>query len=135
MCRLLSSNSVPAHPRECQLGGAALCTSLWVIVLIGKNIPAKKVWAEVGVYRGDFSRMVLDLCDPAEYHLIDSWTYNFIDHVPFAELTEDYSEFVGKGHEDTFGDDPNATQEGNYRHVLKLFGADEGVSYKGALGR
>jgi Methyltransferase domain len=92
-----------------------------------KNIPAKKIWAEVGVYRGDFSRIVLDLCDPTEYHLIDSWTYDFNDHVPFSTLTENYSEFVGRGHREAFGDDPSATQEENYQHVLSLFGADDRV--------
>jgi hypothetical protein len=92
------------------------------------NIPAKKIWAEVGVYRGDFSRTVLNLCDPAEYHLIDSWRYNYTDHVPFSSaLTENYSEFVGKGHWNAFGEDPNATQEANYQHVLNLFAKDDRV--------
>jgi SAM-dependent methyltransferase len=91
------------------------------------NLPTKKIWAEVGVYRGDFSWRVLQLCDPAEYHLIDSWRYDFADHVPVSPITENYSEFVGKGHWSAFGDDPKAAQEANYQHVLNLFSKDERV--------
>jgi hypothetical protein len=96
------------------------------VSLIG-NIPTKKIWAEVGVYRGDFSRTVLNLCDPTEYYLIDNWHYEFDDHVPFSVLTENYSEFVGKGHWSAFGNDPAAAQEANYQHVLNLFGKDDRV--------
>jgi hypothetical protein len=92
-----------------------------------RNIPPKGVWAEVGVYRGDFSRSVLDLCDPSEFYLIDSWEYDFKSHSPFPTMTENYSEFVGKVHWDHFGDDPSATQEKNYKYVLSLFAKDKRV--------
>ena len=92
-----------------------------------KNIPSKHVWAEVGVYRGDFSRSVLDLCDPLEFYLIDSWKYDLKDHIPFSQLTENYAEFLGKVHWDHFGDDPAATQEKNYQHVVSKFGSDSRV--------
>jgi SAM-dependent methyltransferase len=93
-----------------------------------KNIPSGCVWAEVGVYRGDFSRSVLELCNPSEFYLIDSWKYDFQQHVPFADITENYSEFLGKVHWDHFGDDPSATQEANYQHVVTQFRNDSRVN-------
>lgn len=92
-----------------------------------KNIPGRCSWAEVGVYRGDFSQSVLKLCDPSEFVLIDSWKYDLRHHLPFSEITENYGEFLGKVHWDHFGDDPSATQEANYQHVLERFRDDKRV--------
>jgi hypothetical protein len=33
-------------------------------------VPKNAVWAEVGVYKGDFSQIVLDTCTPSLYYLI-----------------------------------------------------------------
>lgn len=31
--------------------------------------------AEIGVWEGDFSKRIVDICEPAELHLIDPWLY------------------------------------------------------------
>ena len=80
------------------------------------------------MYRGDFSRRVLELCEPSEFVLIDSWKYDLRHHVPFSNLTENYGEFLGKVHWDHFGDDPSATQEANHKHVVEQFGGDNRVT-------
>lgn len=36
-----------------------------------KNLPRRARVCEVGTYRGEFARHILDACDPAELHLID----------------------------------------------------------------
>src|SRR5262249_23301858 len=66
--------------------------------------------------------------NPSELYLIDSWDYSIADHLPFSTITENYCEFVGKAHYDLFGDDPKATQEANYQHVLSLFAGESRVS-------
>jgi hypothetical protein len=57
----------PAIPAEL-LGECRLCTSRHELV---KTMPKQARVAEVGTYRGDFARHILDACDPAELHLID----------------------------------------------------------------
>lgn len=38
-----------------------------------RELPKNKVVAELGVNKGDFSRMILDINQPAKLHLIDLW--------------------------------------------------------------
>jgi hypothetical protein len=40
-----------------------------------KRMPKNAVCAEVGVWKGDFSQMILDRTIPKELHLIDPWAY------------------------------------------------------------
>lgn len=42
--------------------------------LLGR-LPRHSVCAEIGVYKGDFSEMVLDVVKPKVLHLIDPWKY------------------------------------------------------------
>lgn len=86
-------------------------------------LPRNAVWAEVGVYRGDFSQKILERCAPAELHLIDNWAFELKEHNPFADTPENFSGFAGKIHWEHFGDDPNATQERNFEYVRKRFEA------------
>ena len=37
-------------------------------------IPPNSVVAEIGVFRGEFAQQILDICKPAELHLIDLWS-------------------------------------------------------------
>lgn len=37
-------------------------------------IPKHGVGAEIGVYCGDFTQYILDICEPTTLHLIDLWT-------------------------------------------------------------
>jgi hypothetical protein len=84
-------------------------------------IPKNLVWAEVGVYRGDFSQFIIDTCSPAKYYLIDNWRFEIQEHNPFADDTENFSNFRGRVHWKHYGNEPNAHQEENYRHVLQRF--------------
>jgi hypothetical protein len=40
-----------------------------------KRMPKNAVCAEIGVWKGDFSQMILDHTSPQELHLIDPWAY------------------------------------------------------------
>lgn len=40
-----------------------------------QSLPKGGVVAEIGVWEGDFSQRILDICRPAELHLIDPWEY------------------------------------------------------------
>ncbi|MBS0534441.1 MAG: class I SAM-dependent methyltransferase [Proteobacteria bacterium] len=86
-----------------------------------EQYPRNQVWAEIGVYRGDFSQKVVDICKPAEYYLIDNWTFEIKDHNPFPDEAENFGGFSSKIHWQHFGDDPVATQEHNYQHVTSRF--------------
>lgn len=39
------------------------------------RLPKGAKVAEIGVWEGGFSRRILEICDPAELHLIDPWQY------------------------------------------------------------
>jgi hypothetical protein len=86
-----------------------------------QQFPKGGAWAEVGVYRGDFSQRILETCAPVEFHLIDNWKFDIEDHNPFSDEAENFSGFSGKIHWQHFGDDPNATQEQNYQYVKSRF--------------
>lgn len=40
-----------------------------------KSLPKGGVVAEIGVWEGDFSQRILEICQPKELHLIDPWLY------------------------------------------------------------
>lgn len=40
-----------------------------------KSLPKNAVVAEVGVWEGQFSARILEICQPRELHLIDPWMY------------------------------------------------------------
>jgi hypothetical protein len=84
-------------------------------------IPKQARWAEVGVYKGDFSQAVIDRCAPSKYYLIDNWRWEPRDHNPEDEQTENFSNFRGRVHWQHFGDNANAHQEENFRHVTTRF--------------
>lgn len=39
------------------------------------TLPKGGVVAEIGVWEGDFSQRILEICEPKELHLIDPWLY------------------------------------------------------------
>jgi Methyltransferase domain len=89
-----------------------------------RPVPKNAVWAEVGVYKGDFSQIVLDTCAPSRYYLIDNWKFDPDEHNPFRDSTENFSNFAGRVHWEHYGDDPNGHQEQNYQAVVKRFSND-----------
>lgn len=40
-----------------------------------ESLPKGGTVAEIGVWEGDFSQRILDICQPAALHLIDPWEY------------------------------------------------------------
>jgi hypothetical protein len=90
--------------------------------------PRHGAWAEVGVYRGDYSQKILDVCQPSELYLIDNWRFDLKEHNPFQDTAENFSGFSGKIHWDHFGDDPNATQEKNFEYVRSRFEQNQNVN-------
>ena len=90
-------------------------------------IPQKAVWTEVGVYRGDFSQKILEVCDPSEFTLIDTWAYIPDMHSPYPDISENYAAFSGKIHYEHFGINPSTTQDDNFRYVINRFEGDNRV--------
>src|SRR5579871_7007386 len=84
-------------------------------------IPKNAIWAEVGVYKGDFSKIVIDSCSPSRYYLIDNWKFELAQHDPFGEDTENFANFRGQIHWQHYGDDANAHQEENFQLVKRRF--------------
>jgi len=91
-----------------------------------EQFPKNGRWAEIGVYRGDFSQRILETCAPSELHLIDNWKFEIKEHNPFTDKAANFAGFSTKIHWQHFGDDPNASQEQNYQHVRSRF-ANAGV--------
>jgi hypothetical protein len=90
-------------------------------------VPKQAVWAEVGVYKGDFSQIVVDTAEPKEYFLIDNWRFDIKDQNPLDEKTENFSNFQGSVHWQHFGDDANAHQEQNYQDVVRRFSENSAI--------
>jgi hypothetical protein len=90
-------------------------------------LPQHAVWAELGVYRGDFSQIVIDTCAPSKYYLIDNWRFDIGQHNPFGDLTENFANFRGQVHWRHYGDDPSQHQEENFRYVTERFAANPAV--------
>jgi SAM-dependent methyltransferase len=86
-----------------------------------RQLPKGGVWAEIGVYRGDFSQKVLEVCSPSEFYLIDNWKFELTEHNPFTDNADNFSGFMGRIHWEHFGDDPNATQQKNFEYVRDRF--------------
>lgn len=81
-----------------------------------KSLPKGGVVAEIGVWEGDFSQRILDICSPTELHLIDPWLY--------------MPEFPNTG----FGKKKNETlMEGRYQNVVARFANDPRVKIHRAL--
>ena len=84
-------------------------------------MPKGAVWAEIGVYKGDFSQIVLDTCAPSRYYLIDNWKFDIKEQNPLEETTENFSNFSGRVHWQHYGDDPDGHQEQNFQQVKARF--------------
>lgn len=55
-----------------KLKNTSLDKRAYILEQLNKN----SVIAEVGVWKGDFSKKILDICNPNLLILLDSWTYN-----------------------------------------------------------
>jgi hypothetical protein len=86
-----------------------------------KLLPKNAVWAEVGVYKGDFAQLVLETCTPSRYYLIDNWKFDIEERNPFEDTTENFSNWRGRIHWAHYGDDPNEHQEQNFQNVTRRF--------------
>lgn len=91
-----------------------------------QQLPKGAAWAEVGVYRGDFSQAVVELCAPTEYFLIDNWA-TLPEQDLSSDVTENFSNFAGKIHWDHFGDNASGEQEKNFQYVTQRFAGNPAV--------
>ncbi len=81
-----------------------------------ESLPKGGRVAEVGVWEGNFSRRILEICQPAELHLIDPWMYQ--------------PEFPNTG----FGKRKNEDlMEQKYREVVAAFADDPRVTIHRAM--
>lgn len=75
-----------------------------------ESLPKGGIVAEIGVWEGDFSQRILDICAPRELHLIDPWLY--------------MPEFANTG----FGKQKNEhLMEQRYHNVVARFAGDPRV--------
>jgi hypothetical protein len=57
-----------------------------------KTLPKGKVWAEVGTFRGEFARKIIDICEPSKLDLMDL-TFDLVEklgHVHESEIVTFY---------------------------------------------
>lgn len=81
-----------------------------------ESLPKGGVVAEIGVWEGDFSQRILEICEPRELHLIDPWLY--------------MPEFPNTG----FGKKKNESlMEERYHNVVARFADDPRVHVHRAL--
>ncbi|MDI3430371.1 class I SAM-dependent methyltransferase [Aeromonas sp. V90_14] len=65
-------DSLPKIPLlQHHIEGAALLTDRLALL---EKLPTQGVVAELGVAAGDFSRQIVDICAPAQLHLVDIWS-------------------------------------------------------------
>ena len=83
--------------------------------------PKNARWAEVGIYRGDFSQRIYDMAKPWELYLIDNWRFDVADHDRFRDYAENFAGFSGKIHWQHFGDDPNYFGRNVAGHIIKFW--------------
>jgi hypothetical protein len=90
-----SYQPAPALPTKCQFQTESLPIGELSVLYVEisryealKWFPQGGVFAEVGVFKGDFSRKIIDAVAPKRLHLIDvwKWTYYDWDKPPASEL-------------------------------------------------
>lgn len=82
-----------------------------------KLMPKDSICAEIGVWRGDYSKKILDIVKPKELHLIDPWHF-------FSD--EKYKDSIYGGKEAKSEKD----MENIYNDVLKRFSQNKEVIIK-----
>ncbi len=73
-----SGNNCPPQPENARPGGASaevLKNRKKRGPLIDRFLPKHSIGAELGVLKGDFSRVLLEFSEPRELHLIDPWYF------------------------------------------------------------
>ena len=78
------------------------------------RLPKGSVCAEIGVYQGEFSRLVLNRIKPVRFHLIDPWEY-------FSDPSHEKSWYGGSVGRD------QANMDSIYRSVCETFGSKRNV--------
>lgn len=85
------------------------------------QLPQNLNFAEIGVYRGDFSEFILKKLHPHSLTLIDSWHFEPKAYKALKEDSLKSPSFGGKIHWQHFGDDAAKTQENNFNFVKSRF--------------
>jgi hypothetical protein len=76
-----------------------------------QHLPKGGIGAEIGVWEGQFSRRILEICAPRTLHLIDPWLYmpEFGNTGFGRKKNETLMEVKYRGVVDLFKDDPRVT--------------------------
>jgi hypothetical protein len=59
-------------------------------------LPKESIGAELGVYKGEFSKHILQIAKPCELHLVDVWWLEYGEHYPNWGPYSDYGELKTK---------------------------------------
>jgi hypothetical protein len=57
-------------------------------------VPSNAVIAELGVYKGDFSKIIYNLCNPKELVLIDVWELNSMEIIDCGDKNGNNTEYI-----------------------------------------
>lgn len=83
--------------------------------------------AELGVFTGDHAAGMQRVIGCNELHLVDTWSYDPADRVPFPDMPEHMMEREAVV-ADYFGPDPDASLEEHFRTTVQRFANDPAVT-------
>jgi hypothetical protein len=88
--------------------------------------PKNSIGAEVGIFKGDFSQIILDTINPSQFYMIDPWEGNIFSGDKNGENMSSISgeEYYIRNILPKFGFLPNTKILRNYSDVIKLFPND-----------
>jgi hypothetical protein len=85
-------------------------------------LPKESVGAELGVYRGEFSKHILRIVKPRELHLVDVWWLEYGEHYPNWGAYSDFGRLSTKGaYEEAIG---IVEEHGRGRNIVVHVGYD-----------
>jgi hypothetical protein len=82
---------------------------------------------EVGVFRGDFSQLLLQTLEPQQLHLVDQWSLNWKEINPFPDTPRHLEKLIGDLKQFAGTDDVNIGLEQAYRSVCERFAGNQKV--------
>jgi hypothetical protein len=60
-----------------------------------KSLPKGKVWAEVGTFRGEFARSIIDICQPSKLDLMDL-TFDLVKELGYVHESDTVTFYAGE---------------------------------------
>jgi hypothetical protein len=99
-----------------------------------KWFPQGGVFGEVGVFKGNFSRQIIDVVVPKKLHLIDVWKWIYYDwdNPPASELTniQEFKEWAKSLDPEYDGGHPDAMLERFYQNLTHMAKAERRTAVK-----